>query len=594
MMIFLAVLFIYNYMPAQVTIGTLEDPQEGALLDLKENNKAVRNEPNSTKGLLFPKVSLVSSVSLSPLFTATEEPQKTSSTGMIVYNVNENADGIKSGLCIWNGDEWTSIEGGGSSGAANFEIDCKSSIKVKGVLSKGKSLSPTQNIITLPIIIKKEGKYSIQAYTENGYYFVATGEFLRKGKYDVILMGMGSPVDAQTDTLSFHSNGTLLDMETLCPGFKKLTLTVNDISPDFFIIQPVDATGADLKVNEAGTGYMTVRIQASSEAVGADYHIETDVQDGIKFEGKGKLTAGTQTVTLVCNGNKPTKMGILTFQIMSNSIDTRNGLITVDASVTGRKVNVWVFCPTDVNDGWHIVTDRSVGMLLNNQILFGPNSKYCPIEGINVTQKTGNGTTDFTAADVIILSFPVEPDDNMVDSLINFVNKGGALIHSFQENNNPQPLRLLNTILGTTNVTRTVFDNRIINITGVDGDSIVKNGGYLSNLAGKTFGCDGGGNSSFNPLPPGIVDVLATTKSGEPVILKSKTKTYLVIGDGSPFNGGTSIYTNGSLDFRPMQVTTDGYPSIRTTGVYAEGTYNAHLFVNAMIWAIKRRLAVEP
>ena len=105
-MISIVALLICNFVQAQVTIGTLDVPHEGALLDLKENNKVSRTEPNATKGLLFPKVSLSSSTSLEPLFSTTAEPHKTSSMGMVVYNVNDKAAGIKIGLCVWNGDEW--------------------------------------------------------------------------------------------------------------------------------------------------------------------------------------------------------------------------------------------------------------------------------------------------------------------------------------------------------------------------------------------------------------------------------------------------------------------------------------------------------
>ncbi|MCL1933386.1 MAG: hypothetical protein FWF53_06225 [Candidatus Azobacteroides sp.] len=599
-MIFLATLLAYNCMYAQVTIGTNENPQKGALLDLKENNKVGRKEPNSMKGLLFPKVSLESSESLSPLFTTTEEPQITSSMGMIVYNVNENSTGIKPGLCVWNGDEWTSIEGGGSSGTAHFNLNCSSSIMVKGVLSKGKSLNPTQNVITLPVDVKKEGKYSIQAYTENGYYFLASGEFLRKGKYEVLLMGMGSPVEATTvtrlDTLDFYSNGTLLNLKEDCSDFERPALVVNDIAPDFLILKPIDVSAADLQVNQAGTGYITVRIQSPPEAAGAYYHIETDVQDGIQFEASGILTTGSQSVTLDCNGKIPTKMGILTFRITSNSTDLRNDNITAEVSVRGRAIKVKVLC--DGNNDWNLLnTDGNRGgvrRLLDNKALFGPNSKYCPVEKITSTQLSGgvfNPNTDTT--DIVIISYNYILDEATTEYLTEFINKGGAVIHCYENNDEGSQINLVRRILGS-GIIRTNVNNNLVRLTGIAGDSIVHNGGYLSDLSNKDFGCDGGGNSYFTGVNPATTDILATTITrSHPAILKSKTQTYLLLGDGAPFMGGLKAFVDGDDDFRPLMVTADGFPALKNFG-YHKYVYNAHFFVNTMIWAINRRLAIAP
>jgi len=599
MMIFLAVLFVYNYMPAQVTIGMLEEPHSGALLEVKESNDVGLNTPNSTKGILFPKVSLVSSTSLEPLCKETGELQKVSSLGMIVYNVNDKADGINTGLCVWNGEEWTLVEGGDSSGAADFSVHCEGSLKVTGSLAKGKSLNPINNSMELPVDVQKTGRYSILASTKNGYYFSSTGEFLQKGQYHVVLNGMGSPVEATTetklDTLSFFINGIAVDLKK-CIG--EQTLVVEDIEPKYFIIQPIDVSATNLLVNQSGTGFMTVRVQVAPEAFGAYYHIETDYQDGIKFEGSGILgSTTTQQITLACNGAKPPKAGILTFEITSNSTDSRNGTIMVDAPVKGRTIKVAVMC-NNPGDDWNLVQEGDyrggAGKLLRNKALFGPDSKYCPIENIEVTQSYAQPS--LVGIDILIISYSSYPTD--IAAINTFINNGGAVIHCFQPGD--QHRELMRSVLGSNSITREDL-NTIPNqsqysvvLTGVAQDSIVNNGGYISDLSGKNFGYDGGDNSYFNNVPPANVDILATDITGtRPSILKSKTKTYLLLGDGAPFSGGFKNWAEGIVDFRPLMVTADYFPAIKNYGFH-KNVYNAHLFINAMIWAINRRLAVAP
>ena len=195
---------------AQVTIGSASDPNSGALLDLKEND---HNGPdgNSTKGLLFPKVKLTGVDSLEPLISAASDDQKKGALGMVVYNTNDAAtSGLKSGLCVWNGKEWLSIEGGGSLGTAQFDVNCSAPLSLKGVLSVGKSLNPVNNTIVLPVTVNTTGKYNIMASTNNGYYFSASGELLQRGNYNISLAGMGAPLAATTtsdlDTLTFYIN----------------------------------------------------------------------------------------------------------------------------------------------------------------------------------------------------------------------------------------------------------------------------------------------------------------------------------------------------------------------------------------------------
>lgn len=102
---------------AQITIGSVAKPTEGALLQLKENEEV---SANSNRGLLLPKVKLTSKNNLFPMFetapgsgvaadnykNSDKEAEDMKHTGLIVYS-SDNCDGIiTQGVHIWNGKEW--------------------------------------------------------------------------------------------------------------------------------------------------------------------------------------------------------------------------------------------------------------------------------------------------------------------------------------------------------------------------------------------------------------------------------------------------------------------------------------------------------
>lgn len=97
-------------MQGQVTIGSGNPPANGALLDLKEN-EAPNGDVTSTKGIIFPRVRLVSLTSLMPLLNATDAAnatQKTIHKGIVVYNLATN-NGLQEDLYFWDGDEWLNL-----------------------------------------------------------------------------------------------------------------------------------------------------------------------------------------------------------------------------------------------------------------------------------------------------------------------------------------------------------------------------------------------------------------------------------------------------------------------------------------------------
>lgn len=118
----ISILFNIGQSKAQVTIGSGNPPNDGALLQLKEWNSET-DLTNSTKGFSFPRVALVKKNELYPMYkvgypgVTNLQNLKYSNIGLTVYNVTNNpvatteTDAFVRGLYQWNGAQWLLIEG---------------------------------------------------------------------------------------------------------------------------------------------------------------------------------------------------------------------------------------------------------------------------------------------------------------------------------------------------------------------------------------------------------------------------------------------------------------------------------------------------
>jgi len=209
---------------AQVTIGSDNEPDPGALLDLKEeaNYPQAGNTStlkNSTKGVLFPKVKLVRYNDLAPLYTSPNEKTRLNATGMVVYNVNENADQLFTGFHYWDGSVWKEMIVGGSSGSegSRFYFSC-GEVSVRANLKKGQPTNPATDQITVNVTFSRPGSiYSIQTDKVNGVRFSASGRFTASGGRETIVLKAdgGTPLNPGTFKYTFKTNS----IETgLCEG----------------------------------------------------------------------------------------------------------------------------------------------------------------------------------------------------------------------------------------------------------------------------------------------------------------------------------------------------------------------------------------
>lgn len=100
---------------SQVTIGSYTPPNNGALLDIKENENPTIN---AHKGLLLPRVNLTDIANLFPMFGDAENvsidynnsdkkaKEDAAHTGLVVYNVNTVDPHICPGTYVWLSDMW--------------------------------------------------------------------------------------------------------------------------------------------------------------------------------------------------------------------------------------------------------------------------------------------------------------------------------------------------------------------------------------------------------------------------------------------------------------------------------------------------------
>jgi hypothetical protein len=104
-------LYIFPNLQAQMTIGMIEIPADGALLQLKNKVEATPGGENADKGLLLSRVNLSDYTTLDPVVTGTpSDDEKKKHTGLIVYNLTDNAEKkLTKGLMVWNGVEWNCI-----------------------------------------------------------------------------------------------------------------------------------------------------------------------------------------------------------------------------------------------------------------------------------------------------------------------------------------------------------------------------------------------------------------------------------------------------------------------------------------------------
>lgn len=625
--LFLCLFFIatFNFIAsAQVTIGSGETPERGAGLQLKEwteqspDGNNLTTLANSTKGLLFPKVLLKKYNELAPLYGENDSSttqEKLKATGMVVYNVNPDAEGLDEGFYFWNGYEWAPF--GSGSSIAEFEPISCDNIRIFGTYTKGEPLAPNANYISMEVNVTKKGSYVIVVTTDsnNGYYFSTSGTFLNTGKYTIILPGAGTPLNSGTDILKYIINNEPYTGMDACAK----SITVEDKKPDYTFSCSTITVSTNLTVNTPSTtnDIIKMRITAPLSAAGATYVIETDEINGLSFSGEGIINGGTQIVTLYANGT-PTISGNHTFTIRTNSTSS-DATCTAEVTVVGRSMSVLILCwmsgTAGDRDLWGGTNDSnyaSVRQMLTKGGLFNTtSSSLYPISAINVerlpTSAAGNSASSpqtevqsrlrsATPPDIVLLNFDYRPNNETVATLIQYVNNGGVLIYCSDHDNETgasgvqRQSRMKDMIdgvfdLSSPGVTITPRNDYQNMMQLLPGNPIVE--GMYQDISGKYLGRDSGWNCMIDKSTvPSDAYVLMRANDDHPRSIMHKTKPFVWIGDGGVFSGYPN--STSAVDYPCTADATTGLPvTTRTTAYWTQPGYNAHFFANFMAWAIE-------
>jgi hypothetical protein len=408
---------------AQVTIGMLMNPESGALLDLRQRKDATTaaGGADADKGLLFPRVNLVSSDALTPLYTNPTDTEKKEATGMVVYNVNANANGVDIGLNQWNGAEWQPLQSGIVRKAVIAGI--VGNVIVEGTYIEGVALDTYRNTLKIQVNVQQPGTYRITATTTNGYSFSDNGEFSATGIVSITLLGQGRPTKAGIDDVTITINDV--------PSQHPQLITVVKVSAMFTYECNTITAATNLKKEVAGTSTDVITVPITAYNTGsslAEYHIYTDEVNGVRFEAKGTLTAGNSTITLYASGT-PVAAGNFVYTIHSNSsLMTEPCRIVISA--VGSAFNL-IVRSNATGDVWNIFDSNScLYVMAKNSNFFSPTlSSLRQIDAFNISGSISTSLSDADLnGDMIIWSYNVDPTTNSLNNLVNFCKAGKPVV----------------------------------------------------------------------------------------------------------------------------------------------------------------------
>lgn len=163
---------------AQVTIGADIAPNEGAMLDIKENRPSNPEINNSTskKGVVFPRVELTSETNLFPMFeddgnggykkgtvAFTKVDEDIKHEGLVVYNIQ---GALPEGFYFWDGAKWKF-----------FNSSLATPPEISSLICTAATLSPATYIMAQPY----EGIMKIPYNGGNGGFYSGGSSFSVNG-----------------------------------------------------------------------------------------------------------------------------------------------------------------------------------------------------------------------------------------------------------------------------------------------------------------------------------------------------------------------------------------------------------------------------
>lgn len=325
----------------QVTIGEGEPPEKYATLQIKDKiidrNGNLDAATAEKGGLLLPRVILKKKNELIPFITEQEANEgsqeyvnaKLLHTGLVVYNIEEvPGEELCVGINIWDGAQWNCIGTLINTAAEGAIKDCDK-IYFSGDYTNGTQLNAS-NFMSITLSVTKAGNYSITAIPDpdNGYYFSLSGSFEAPGDYTIMLPGKGAPINftpsgGNGDPIKINFNGKILtdcnDVYLRIANSEKVPLYEMDCGTA--TIQGTYILGKEMvPATVTGGNYLEVTLNVDAIAQGAEYHIYTEEVDGIRFDGKGILTAAATQVVKIPAYGIPTGEGVKNFTVTANTV----------------------------------------------------------------------------------------------------------------------------------------------------------------------------------------------------------------------------------------------------------------------------------
>lgn len=561
---------------AQVTIGSNIPPKTGALLDLKESETSGSNLVNSTKGLLLPRVSLVSRQSMAPLIASATEEEKRQSAGMIVYNLLQTPD-LFPGLNIWDGTKWVLVA----------SIDCISNVitaeftvastTVRGSYVKGVDLTPL-NFLSIVLDISVPGKYIITGTTGNGYDYLLSGEFPATGVQTVNVPGGGTPVLATSDlsevpdTISVKINNE----EVSLPN--RVLSKPSDYLVDCNTLTVNGTYVAGASLNPA-TNYLTIQGITTAPSAGGSYEIKTDTVNGYSFTKSGLLTSGGQTFTISPTNltDKPLVQGLNNFTLTTNS-----GLSAITCPFTIKAINpaLSMYISNVAYAGYPTSMTNIAGNINN----YGPNGIYDKVEKINsTTGANANVITNMTnkATDVTIINYSMTMSSTEAATALAYIKSGKILIYAVDNTTDPVAGAVsivagllgvsASSVLATYSTTTNAEAGIIINSTTLTSPNSNIINGPFGNTSGLSFARDGDYNWKID-LASSVTDTSVRNRFTPIAKVSDGTARILLVEDSSS-NGALILLTDGGAW---ANLATSGYETKKT------------LFSNILAWATDR------